>query len=59
MYKLLKNPDNSDRTDQILRTADKAVIPNDTQNRDWVEYQAWLNAVDGQGNSLGNTPDAA
>ncbi len=33
----------------VIRIADKAIIPNDTGNRDWVEYQKWLAA--------GNTPE--
>jgi len=26
----------------VVRTADQAYIPNDEGNRDWIEYQAWL-----------------
>jgi hypothetical protein len=29
-------------TDVVERTADHAFIPNDPANRDWVEYQEWL-----------------
>jgi hypothetical protein len=28
----------------VIRTADQANIPNDSANRDWVEYQDWLAA---------------
>lgn len=31
-------------TDNIKRTEDGASIPPDPANRDWVEYQAWLEA---------------
>jgi hypothetical protein len=26
----------------VIRTEDQASIPNDPANRDWVEYQQWL-----------------
>lgn len=52
MYKLLKDArTGADSTKVVLRIEDNACIPNDTANRDWVAYQAWL--------ALGNTPEAA
>lgn len=35
----------------VIRVADRAFIPNDPLNRDWIDYQIWLAA--------GNTPLAA
>lgn len=35
----------------VIRTADKAIIPNKDGNRDWKEYQAWV--------AGGGVPDAA
>jgi hypothetical protein len=29
-------------TDDVIRTADSAIIPNDPANRDRVEYDKWL-----------------
>lgn len=28
----------------VVRTVDNAMIPNDSGNVDWIEYQAWLEA---------------
>lgn len=28
----------------VIRVSDQASVPNDPQNRDWAEYQAWLKA---------------
>lgn len=30
--------------DGVMRLPDMALIPNNPDNRDWVEYQAWLAA---------------
>jgi len=46
MYKLILE------SEYIRRLPDNTFIPNDPQNRDWQEYQAWL-AVEG------NVPEAA
>lgn len=35
----------------VTRDIDKATIPNDPNNRDWIAYQAWL--------AQGNTPNPA
>lgn len=29
-------------TDTVIRTADRALIPNDPDNSDWIEYEKWL-----------------
>ena len=58
-YKLAgKHPDNApdgnggkDIDTMIFRTSDGAMIPTDDQNRDYIEYKAWL--------AKGNTPEAA
>jgi hypothetical protein len=39
----------TDSADIVRRNADQAYIPNDPANRDWVEYQQWLED--------GNEPD--
>ena len=38
-----------DGTNSIKRLSDGAIIPEDTRNRDWRDYQAWL--------SQGNEPE--
>lgn len=53
-YKLLKDHDDTPLTNVISRTDDSGItstVPNDPDNRDWVQYQEWL--------ALGNTPDPA
>lgn len=51
MYKLTKDNFGEPNSLVILRLSDKAHIPNDPSNRDWIAYQDWL--------SLGNTPESA
>lgn len=52
MYKLLYNLVKPEETlPGIRRIEDCACIPEDENNKDWVEYQAWLAA--------GNTPEGA
>ena len=52
LYKQLLDPISKATSSlMIMRTSDNAVIPNNSNNRDWVAYQAWL--------ALGNTPDPA
>lgn len=36
-------------TDGVVRCLDGAIIPNDPNNRDWIDYRDWA--------ALGNTPD--
>ena len=48
-YQQLTDPVTSSLSDYILRRADNAFIPNDPENRDRQEYDAWVAA--------GNTPD--
>lgn len=38
-------------TGGVVRTADKAFIPNDAKNKDWIDYGTWV--------GLGNTADPA
>lgn len=45
MYQLIKSlNDGSTRSDIVQRVEDCLWIPNDIANKDWREYQAWLNA---------------
>lgn len=44
MYQLLKNQSGQTRTDMVVRVSDHANIPNNPKNRDWIAYQAWLQA---------------
>lgn len=50
-YQQILNADTSINPNVILRLPDNVNIPNDENNRDWIEYQAWL--------ALGNKPDPA
>ena len=50
MYQKVNNPTGAE-TQCIKRLADNAFIPFDPQNRDYVEYLAWL--------AEGNTPQPA
>lgn len=45
-YRLLPSPMKG-----VVRTADGALIPENTSNRDWIAYQKWL--------AVPNTPDPA
>lgn len=38
----MKAPSSELEIKVIVRLSDKTFIPNDPQNKDWVEYQAWL-----------------
>lgn len=38
LYQLIYNSSN------VLRTSDNAIIPNDSNNTDWKNYQSWINA---------------
>jgi len=49
-YKLRNNP-KLDKVDAILKKTEGLVIPIDTENTDYKEYLAWVDA--------GNTADAA
>ncbi len=54
MYRLLLDQNAQVREDLVLLLVDGGLnkyIPNDTNNSDWQEYQAWL--------ALGNEPEAA
>lgn len=45
MYKLIKSLfDGSIRTDMVFRVADGCWIPNDDANKDWRDYQDWVDA---------------
>jgi hypothetical protein len=62
MYKLTGNHDETHGgkpIDFIIRKSDTAWIPKDPANTDYQEYLAWLDAVDEDGNKLGNTAEPA
>ncbi len=42
MYQRAKDLHGNIKQDFIIRIADNAWIPANNDNRDWVEYQAWL-----------------
>lgn len=50
-YKLINDLLTGEPMDFVLRKEDKAQIPFDPANKDYVRYLEWLEA--------GNTPDAA
>jgi hypothetical protein len=49
-YRQVKDAQGNPSTSMIQRAVDTAFIPFDPNNRDYVEYLAWL--------ADGNTPDA-
>tara|TARA_Y100001973_G_scaffold28699_1_gene43205 strand:+ start:648 stop:833 length:186 start_codon:yes stop_codon:yes gene_type:complete len=58
-YKLIRNVDTGDIVDYVTRKSDGATIPFDPENADYQEYLTWLDAVDEDGNKLGNTAEPA
>ena len=62
MYKLTGNHDEANGgkpIDFIIRKSDTTWIPKDPANTDYQDYLAWLDAVDEDGNKLGNTAEPA